>query len=136
MGKTADGTAATALTIPYPGDAQRVKYDYDGTAYHRTQGGQKTTDGGKEVLPDNVVIIKTDMSEISGTADAAGAPSVDYRATGSGAVVVLREGKRFEGSWSRQGNEMYKLADASGAPITLKPGLTWMHIVPTSLALE
>ena len=41
--------------------------------------------------PDNVVVIQTDVKEIPGTADAAGAPSVDYRSTGSGPVVILRD---------------------------------------------
>src|SRR5919204_361106 len=92
--------------------------------------------GAGEVLPDNVVVIKTDVNQIPGTADAAGAPSVDYRATGTGAVVVLREGKRFEGTWTRQGSDMYRFADASGKEILLKPGLTWIHIVPASFDLS
>jgi len=134
--KKAEGKEATALTIPYPGADQLTKYTFEGGAYHRVQGGKQTTDRGKEVTPDNVIVIKTDINEIAGTADSAGSPSVDYRATGSGPVVVLRDGKRFDGTWSRQGSEMYKLADAAGATIALKPGLTWIHIVPTSFALD
>ena len=136
-GAKAEGTAATSLTIAYLNPAQVVKYEYDALGgYHRTQGNQKTTDRGKEVVPDNVVIIRTDINDIAGTADSAGAPSVDYRSTGSGPVVVLRDGKRFEGTWSRQGNEMYKFVDSAGATIALKPGLTWIHIVPTTFTLE
>ena len=50
--------------------------------------------------------------------------------------MILRDGKRFDGTWSRQGTEMYRFADASGKEIGLKPGLTWMHIVPTSFDLS
>jgi hypothetical protein len=82
-----------------------------------------------------VVVIKTDVTEIPGTADATGAPSFDYRATGSGAVVILREGKRYEGTWSREANDQYAFKDTSGKPILLKPGLTWMHIVPKDFVL-
>jgi hypothetical protein len=138
-----DGTVSGAptdgksLTVPYLDPAQRVTYAFDDSGgYRRTQGGQTTMDGGKEVHPQNVIVIKTDVNEIAGTADAAGAPSVDYRATGTGPLVVLRDGKRFDGTWSRQGTEMYKLADASGAPITLQPGLTWLHIVPSSFDIR
>lgn len=85
----------------------------------------------KEVMPDTVVVIKTEIKEIPGTADVAGAPSLDFRATGSGPVVILREGKRFEGTWMRGGSsDLYRFADSAGAPIPLKPGLTWIHIVP------
>ena len=69
------------------------------------------------------------------TADVTGAPSVDYRATGSGTVVVLREGKRFDGKWSREGTGMYRFTDAAGAAITLKQGRTWIHIVPADMDL-
>ncbi|TMG69345.1 MAG: DUF3048 domain-containing protein, partial [Chloroflexi bacterium] len=132
----AASTDGATLTIPY---AERVRYEFDPArgAYHRTAGGTKTLDtAAGEVLPENVVVIKTDVKDIPGTADAAGAPSVDYRGTGSGPVVIVRDGKRFDGTWSRQGTEMYRFADASGKEIGLKPGLTWMHIVPTSFDLS
>jgi hypothetical protein len=126
-----------SIVIPYPLESQKVKYEWNNSGgYKRTQGGQPTTDGGKDVLPNNVVIIKTDVTEIPGTADAAGAPSVDFRATGSGPLVILTRGKRFEGTWSRQGTEMYTFADASGKTIALLEGLTWIHIVPATFDLQ
>ncbi len=134
-GAATGGTAATTLTIPYP---EAVRYEYDGTgAYHRIYaGGTKTQDAAAgEVRPVNVVVIKTEFTEIAGTADASGAPSVDYRATGSGPVVILRDGRRFEGTWSRRGSDMYAFADAAGTPILLRAGLTWMHIVPLTFDL-
>ena len=133
VGKAA-GKEATSLAIPYTG-AGKVTYAFDAAAgsYHRTQGGQLTMDADakKEVMPDNVVVIKTEVKEIPGTADVTGAPSLDFRATGTGTVVILREGKRFDGTWSRGGtSDMYRFADSAGAPIPLKQGLTWIHIVP------
>ena len=139
VGKAA-GKDATSLAIPYAG-AGKVTYAFDSTAgsYHRTQGGATTMDAyaKKEVMPDNVVVIKTEVKEISGTADAAGAPSVDFRATGTGTAVVLRDGKRFDGTWTRSGSsDFYKFADSAGAPIPLKPGLTWISIVPDDYDLS
>ncbi|OLC52183.1 MAG: hypothetical protein AUH85_17675 [Chloroflexi bacterium 13_1_40CM_4_68_4] len=133
FGNSDGGADGATLTIPY---GEPVKYEFASGTYHRTAGGTKTVDtAGGEVMPDNVVVIKTDVTEIPGTADAAGAPSFDYRATGSGAVVIMRDGKRFEGTWSRDANDQYAFKDASGKPILLKPGLTWMHIVPKDFAL-
>jgi hypothetical protein len=134
VGKAA-GKDATSLGIPYTGAAGKVTYSFDAASgsYHRTQGGQTTMDADarKEVMPDSVVVIKTEVKEIPGTADVTGAPSVDFRATGTGAVVILRDGKRFDGTWTRGGtSDMYRFADSAGAVIPLKPGLTWIHIVP------
>jgi DUF3048 family protein len=131
---------ATTLAIPYTG-AGKVSYAFDSAAgtYHRTQGGHPTMDDDakKEVMPDNVVVIKTEVKEIPGTADVTGAPSVDFRATGTGAVVILREGKRFDGTWTRGGtSDMYRFADPAGVAIPLKPGLTWIHIVPEEFDLS
>jgi hypothetical protein len=128
----AQGKETTTFAIPYTG-AGKVTYTFDAGSYHRTQGGQVTMDAEakKEVTPDNVVVIKTEVKEIPGTADVTGAPSVDFRATGTGAVVILRDGKRFDGTWTRGGNtDMYRFRDSAGAVIPLKPGLTWIHIVP------
>jgi hypothetical protein len=118
-----------------------VTYAFDSASgsYHRTQGGQTTMDDGAkmEVMPDNVVVIKTEVKEIAGTADVTGAPSVDFRATGTGAVVILREGKRFDGTWTRGGtSDTYRFTDPAGATIPLKPGLTWIHIVPEDYDLS
>jgi hypothetical protein len=133
FGAQEGGAPGPTMTVPYD---EPVRYEYDGGRYHRTAGGARTMDtAGGEVMPDNVVVIKTDVTEIPGTADATGAPSFDYRATGSGAVVILREGRRFEGTWSRDASDQYAFKDSSGRPILLKPGLTWMHIVPKDFAL-
>jgi len=129
-----------SLVVPYTG-AGKVSYAFDAASasYHRTQGGATTMDADakKEVMPDNVVVIKTEVKEIPGTADVAGAPSVDFRATGTGAVVILRDGKRFDGTWTRTGSsDLYRFADSAGAVIPLKPGLTWIHIVPDDYDLS
>jgi hypothetical protein len=136
----AAATDATSLVIPYTG-AGKVTYTFDPASktYHRSQGGQTTMDdhAKKEVMPDNVVVIKTEVKEIPGTADVTGAPSVDFRATGTGAVVILREGKRFDGQWTRTGtSDMYRFTDSAGSEIPLKPGLTWIHIVPEDFDLS
>lgn len=133
-----EGIAGTSLVIPYLASG-RVTYAFDAAAggYRRTQDGKTTVDEDtkREVLPENVVVIKTEVTQIPGTADSTGAPSVDFRATGTGTVVVLRDGKRFEGTWSRQSSDFYRFADPSGAPIPLKPGRTWIHIVPVDFQL-
>jgi hypothetical protein len=129
------GVAATTVSLPYAAATQRVTYTWSGSAWKRAQSGQPTKDAttGAEVSPANVVIIKTDITEIPGTADVTGAPSLDFRSSGSGSVTVLRDGLRFDGTWKRSAEEMFRFADSTGAAIALRPGLTWIHIVPTDM---
>jgi len=126
------GKPAASLVLPYSG-AQRVEYRYEDAGYTRIQDGKPTTDDAtkKEVRPDNVVVIKTDITEVKSIVeDELGSFSLDIRSTGTGPVVILRDGQRLDGTWSREGTDMYRFKDASGKPIKLKPGLSWIHVVP------
>ena len=52
-------------------------------------------------------------------------------------MVILRDGKRFDGTWTRNGTtDLYRFTDSAGAAILLKPGLTWIHIVPDDYDLS
>ena len=128
----AGGKAVASLVLPYTG-AQRVEYRFESGAYSRVQDGKPTTDDAakKTVGPDNVVIIKTDITEVKSIVeDELGSFSLDIRSTGTGPVVILRDGQRYDGTWSREGTDMYRFKDASGKALKLKPGLTWIHVVP------
>jgi hypothetical protein len=132
------GTATTTVSLPYATASQKVTYTWSASSWKRAQSGAPTKDAanGAEVSPTNVVIIKTDITEIPGTADVTGAPSLDFRSTGSGDVTILRDGMRIDGTWKRSGDELFRFADASGAAIGLRPGLTWIHIVPTDMQIS
>ena len=133
-----NGKQTGSLTLPYAAASQRVTYTWEGGAWKRAQAGQPTKDAANnaDVAPVNVVVIKTEITEITGTADVTGAPSVDFRSTGSGDAVILRDGVRVDGKWSRNGSEMYRFTDSSGAQVALRPGLTWIHIVPADMQVE
>jgi hypothetical protein len=54
--------------------------------------------------------------------------------TGSGPLEVFRDGVFVRGTWSRSSlSSPLKLAETNGSPIKLKPGTTWVEIVPTGL---
>lgn len=130
------GKSATSLTVPYAG-SHRATYAFEGGTYRRTQAGETLDEATKTPLRiDNVVIIKTEFTEQPGIVeDELGSLSLEVRTTGTGPVVVLRDGQRFDGTWSREGSEMYRFADTSGKSILLKPGLTWIHVVPLAFDL-
>jgi hypothetical protein len=51
--------------------------------------------------------------------------------TGSGNVVVLRDGQRYVGRWQRAGFGPTRLVDAQGKDLLLKPGPTWVFLLPS-----
>lgn len=127
-------TASSRFSIPYQG-AMDESYAWDANAdgWTRVQGGVTTTDAatGKPIVTQNVVAIFTDITPQPGIVeDSLGSLSLDIRSTGTGRVSVFTGGHRFDGTWSRQGTDMYRFKDASGAPILLAPGQTWVHVVP------
>ena len=129
-------TPAHTFTIPYLG-AQAVTYTFEpaARAYHRTQGGSPTIDAttGEKVTATSVIVIFTDITPQPGIVeDVLGSVSLDIRTTGAGAVAIFDgDGVRRDGTWSRQGSDMYRFTDASGAPLTVWPGQTWVHVIPS-----
>ena len=126
------GQHVSGIQLRYTG-AQAVSYRLENGAYARIQDNKPTADDAakKDLVVDNVVIIKTDITEVKTIVeDELGSFSLDIRSTGTGPAVVLRDGLRYEGTWSREGTDMYRFKDASGKPLKLKPGLTWIHVVP------
>lgn len=135
----AGGVAARAATIPYQG-AMEVTYSYDATGggYRRAQRGAPTIDAatGQPVLAATVVVIHTDIDPVPGIVeDSFGSLSLEIRSTGTGPATLFRDGQRFDGTWSREGTAMYRFADAGGVAIPLKPGQTWVHVIPASWAV-
>jgi hypothetical protein len=130
--------AAREFTIPYLG-AMRVSYTYGDGGYSRTQGGAVTVDAstGKPVLADNVVVIFTDITPQPGIIeDENGSLSLDIRSSGTGKLAAFTLGQRVDGTWSRQGTEMYRFAETDGRQLRLLPGRTWVHVIPNEWVVE
>ena len=65
-----------------------------------------------------------------------GAHEVEVHATGSGPVVVLRNGVAISGTWRRSSlSSPMVLVDRSGATIPLAPGVTWVELVPSGIPI-
>jgi hypothetical protein len=59
---------------------------------------------------------------------------VDVTATGTGPVVVMRNGVAITGTWSRASlTQPATLTAANGAPLTLQPGESWVELVPVGI---
>lgn len=113
-----------------PGSAP-VAYDWDRSGWARSQRGDEHVDAdGIRVAPPNVVIRFTPYEEVQ-CCDAAGFPIVEAQLVGEGEAWVLTGGRLVEGRWSRPSvADTTTYTDASGQPIGLTPGPTWVAIAP------
>ena len=133
-----DGQPATQIEIPYPSRDMVVEYRYDpaSESYLRWQAGVPHVDAasGEQLSATNVVVVyvthvDTDIFEDEPRRNH---PSVQIQLWGTGPAVIFRDGQAFEGLWARPKREsMLLFRDPAGqVPIPLKPGNTWIQLVP------
>src|SRR4051794_15809327 len=106
-------------------------WTWNGRSWVRTQGGtEDRLTNGKRVSATNVVIMSIDV-KASGLHDVLGNASPDDVVTGAGRVWVLRDGRVYKGHWKRPyPRARMKLLDPWGRPLPLRPGRTWIELLP------
>ncbi len=130
------GAPASIVSIPYPQvTGSQVRYQYDATSgrYLRFLGGQPHLDGGSgtQLALDNVIVqyVPHEITDI--VEDSLGSRSIRLNLFGSGKAIVFRNGLAFEGVWrSESQGDTPRFYDAAGNEIPLKPGRSWISIVP------
>jgi len=140
----ASGNCPQGQSIPGYRAEYAPTYTYDDAAhgYRRAAGGRPTIDETTKqaVVARNVVVVYSDL-QVTNIVESQGGWGVAYsilpRTTGEGRVAIYRNGRRAEGTWSRADNAAaFTFRTASGDPILLAPGQTWVHIVPTYWQLQ
>jgi hypothetical protein len=95
-----------------------------------------TLEDGSQVSAVNVIVqvVEVRPSEI---VDAAGNPSPEIEAIGSGKAFVFRNGRVVEGRWVREGaDDVTEFVDDVGETIPLAPGPTWVELFPSDRTIE
>lgn len=128
----AGGTPAAALDVAMSSVA-RTGWEYDAGAglYRRLQNGvAQVVTGPGRVGAANVVIVGVTTFD-GGCCDPAGNRLTETEVVGSGRAIVLRDGRRFDASWSKASpGEHLRLASPDGSSLPLKPGPTWILLAP------
>lgn len=92
--------------------------------YQPAVDGDPYTDGGDDVLVDNVVVLSVRNREDE---DTTSSQSIVSETTGKGQVEVTREGRTLTGTWRRDDVEdPMTFTDEDGDPILLRPGSSWV----------
>ena len=85
---------------------------------------------GHPITARNVVVQVITLKD-TGIVDAAGNPSPEVVATGTGKCLVFRGGKVVRGTWSRPKlSDLTTYTDNKGDEIELAPGTTWIELLP------
>lgn len=99
--------------------------------YVRYIGGvaQKAADGNA-IAATNVIVQYCKVVSHPQDTDVNGNPSQFTYTVGTGKVLVFRQGKEIQGTWSRPTNSAgTTMKTAAGKPIPLNPGNTWVVLV-------
>lgn len=139
-GYTFDATApqgqpAAAIHIPYP-RAAVVDWAYDAAdhRYLRSVQGEPHLEGltKEQIAADNVIIFYAEHKKTDIVEDSLGSTAIDIVMTGSGRAQVCRDGIVIEGRWIQVApGELIQYYTADGKLIPLRPGKTWIQLVPT-----
>jgi len=125
--------ARPAATVSTRVGSTSVTFVWDAklARYVRTVDGRRIlTASGVPLAKPNVLLqlcrVNVDRSDV----DVRGKPSAFTQSVGSGRVVLFRNGKRIEGTWSRSSvSAPTTFTDAAGKPLLFAPGGTFVALV-------
>ena len=138
------GSLATSIEILYTPKYASAEYQYDQErgAYLRSIFGEAHRDEltGEQIAARNVVVLWANHLDTDIVEDSTGPRvyySIEIQIWGEGQAIVFRDGQAFEGEWVRpQRNDLVRFVDDVGSPIPLKPGNTWIQVVPFGFEIE
>lgn len=112
-----------------------VGWNYDAASgkWLRSLRGQQQTDAEnrEKIAFDNVVLVYAHHQNTLIQEDVSGAKSIEIQVWGEGPVRVFRDGREIGGRWKRgAGVGEFEFFDVNGNKIPLKPGNTWIEMVP------
>jgi len=127
----AAGAAPVATLSLAVGSSTKVAYAWDpaGGVFKRSLDGAPHNVEGGQLAPTNVIIQFTPYAPSPGDSDVTGAPVFKAQVVGTGDAWILSGGMLVKGKWSKtSAASMTTFTDASGAPVKLVPGRTWVEL--------
>jgi len=128
--------SGASVHIPFSSTSD-VTWQWNATTgtYLRFYSGQPDTLlNGVQTAATDVVIMTVPTATGPWVENSEGGHEVDVTATGSGPVVVMRNGVAITGTWTRPAlTQPATLTTATGATITLQPGNSWVELAPVGI---
>ena len=125
-----------SLHIPFTA-TNNTLWTWDAASGHwllSYSGRPATIAGGSQIATTNIVVQTVHVTYGPWLENSEGGLEVQSQLTGSGPLMVLRDGVAITGTWKRAAlGDPTTLTAANGSTIALKPGQTWVEIVPSTV---
>lgn len=135
---TPAGMPATSVHIPFSGTSN-VTWTWNADSGHwllSYSGTPATVADGNQIAVTNIVVETVHVTYGPWYENTEGGLEVQSQLTGSGPLVVLRNGVSVTGTWSRASlSDPTSLLAADGSTIAMAPGQTWVEIVPSNITV-
>lgn len=132
-GSVASGTAVTGLKLTMDGN-MKASWQWDagiGKFVRNHDAKPHVDSNGVQVNVDNVVVIVCEYKFSQADKN-----SPEAQTVGTGVAWLFTQGVWTEGTWNRADNRSsWSLIDASGKPMLLTPGRTWVELTREKQAL-
>jgi len=129
------GEPGENIYIYYPRSTCFTEWHYDAASgkYGRWIIGSPLTDAldGQQIAASNVIVYFAEHQDTDIVEDSNGATSVRIIVNGKGPAWFFRDGKLNKGFWETDGTRTPYFTLEDGTPYSLKPGNTWVEVVPT-----
>ena len=129
-----DGEPGESIYIPYPRATSFTEWHYDAASgkYMRWTSGSPLFDfNGGQIAASNVIVYFAEHQDTDIVEDSNGATSIRILLNGRGPAWFFRDGKLNKGFWQTDGTRTPYFSYEDGQPYSLKPGNTWVEVVPT-----
>jgi hypothetical protein len=128
--------SGASVHIPFSSSSD-VTWQWSATAgkYLRSySGAADMLLDGTQTAATNVVIMSVSTASGPWVENSEGGHEVDVTATGTGPLVVMRNGVAITGTWTRTAlTQPATLTSAGGVPIALAPGNSWVELAPVGI---
>lgn len=129
------GEDAPNIFIPFPRATSFTQWTYNPAQgkYLRIIKDVPLVDAadGSQIAASNVIVYFAPHNETDIVEDSGGGTSIQIDINGRGEAWFFRDGKLNKGYWQSDGSSTPFFTLEDGSPYPLKPGNTWVEVVPT-----
>lgn len=126
------GTSTKSFSAKWPASRVGAEWDSTNSAWVIALDGQPASDAvtNQPMFAKNIIVQYVDQLADSGFQDKSGNKTPLIQTIGSGEAIVMRDGQRFEATWSRPMATSPTTYTVGATSYVFAPGQTWVLFIP------